>query len=140
MRSLVGELISDQSRPVIVDIEAGLEHLSRGTARHVDSLLVVVEPYFKSLETGARIHALGQELGISRVLTVANKCREKEDSETIGEFCRLRQMELVAAIPEDPCVRAAERRAVSPLDHDASSPALLEIIKLADFLTNGYDA
>ena len=45
----------------IVDMEAGLEHLSRGTGRHVDALLVVMEPYYKSLETARRCAELGRE-------------------------------------------------------------------------------
>ncbi|PWU24511.1 MAG: hypothetical protein C5B48_05995 [Candidatus Rokuibacteriota bacterium] len=50
MRGVLNGLIGETSRIAIVDLEAGLEHLSRGTARHVDILLVVGEPYFKSLE------------------------------------------------------------------------------------------
>jgi len=53
----------------VLDMEAGVEHLSRGTTRNTDTLLVVAEPYYKSLETAARVAALGRELGIARVLT-----------------------------------------------------------------------
>lgn len=54
-----------------IDMEAGLQHLSRGTAHYVDTLLLVAEPYFKSMETAVRCKAMGQELGILRNPAVA---------------------------------------------------------------------
>ena len=56
MRGLLGELLSTRAEMTVVDMEAGLEHLSRsgGTLRYVDQLLVVVEPYAKAIETGRR--------------------------------------------------------------------------------------
>ena len=57
----------------VIDMEAGLEHLSRGTDRHVDALLVVAEPYFKALETARRCVELGRELKIPRVAAVARR-------------------------------------------------------------------
>ena len=66
----------------IVDLEAGLEHLSRGTARHVDTLLVVGEPYFKSLEAAHRSFTLARDLGIAHIHMVANKIRTPRDEDT----------------------------------------------------------
>ena len=65
----------------VVDLEAGLEHLSRGTARHVDTLLLIAEPYFKSLEAAQRSFALAKDLGISRIQMVANKIRSPRDED-----------------------------------------------------------
>ena len=131
VRSILGELVDASSRPTVVDIEAGLEHLSRGTARHVDMLVAVVEPYFKSMETGARVAALGKELGIARVLTVANKVRSEADARALDEFCRGRGMELVAMVPDDEAVREADRLGIALLDHDADSPAVEAVRGLA---------
>lgn len=58
-------------------MEAGIEHLSRATTRHSDVMLVVAEPYFRSLETAARVHQMAQELGIPNVYVVANKIRNE---------------------------------------------------------------
>ena len=57
VRGLLGELVarSANGRDIIVDMEAGLEHLSRGTGRHVSRFLAVVEPYYRSMETARRI-------------------------------------------------------------------------------------
>lgn len=131
VRSLVGEMVGGQDRPTVVDIEAGLEHLSRGTAKHVDALLVVVEPYFKSMETGSRMIELGRELGIPKLYVVANKLRSADDEEQITGFFRSRGAEVLAQIPEDATVLQAERAGVGPLDVASSSPAIDRIAELA---------
>src|SRR5215831_3432499 len=66
VRGLLDDL-TEQSDTVVIDMEAGLEHLSRGTLRYVDTLLVVAEPYFKSMETAARCKPLAEDLGIPRI-------------------------------------------------------------------------
>jgi CO dehydrogenase maturation factor len=85
VRHLLGGMMQAEHPLTIVDMEAGLEHLSRGTGRHVDTLLVVLEPYYKALETGRRAAELGRELGVSRVIAVANKLRDAEDTATVRE-------------------------------------------------------
>ena len=58
MRHVIGALLEQESTVTVVDMEAGLEHLSRGTGRHVDTLVVTLEPYYKSLETARRLYGL----------------------------------------------------------------------------------
>lgn len=131
MRTLVGELVRKNARPTVVDMEAGLEHLSRGTARHADVALLVVEPYFKSMETGARMNALARELGIARVFALANKVRDKEDLVAVERFCSSRQMEVLGWIPYDDSLLDAERAVQSPLDFAPHSPAMKAIAEIA---------
>ncbi|HXI13411.1 MAG TPA: hypothetical protein VNM92_12335 [Thermoanaerobaculia bacterium] len=133
MRSLLTEMIAENDRPTIVDIEAGLEHLSRGTARSVDTMLVIFEPYFKSMETGARMTALARELGIPRVLGVANKVTPADEKD-LAAFCLSRDMELAATIPRDEVMATADRNGSGPLDVSSSSPAIDAIGKLAERL------
>ena len=118
----------------VVDMEAGLEHLKRGTARHVDTMLIAMEPYYRSLETGARIRSLAAELGIARVYGVANKVRTSGDREAISEFCQRNRLELMASIPYDEEVVEAERAAKAPMDHAPTCLALTEIETLAQSL------
>ncbi len=136
VRTLVGELVREHERPIVVDMEAGLEHLSRGTIRHAETALLIVEPYFKSMETGARMHGLARELGIPRVFTVANKVRGEADSQALRDFCAGRGMEIVAEIPFDEALQEAERLGRAPLDHDSDSPAVRELERLARFLNS----
>ena len=78
--------VTEQAGTVVIDMEAGLEHLSRGTPRYVDTLLLVAEPYFKSMETAARSKAMAEELGIPRILAVPNKVRGLRDEEAMRSF------------------------------------------------------
>jgi len=131
VRMLVGELIEHNRRNTVIDMEAGVEHLSRGTIRFVDFALVVVEPYFKSMETGARIARLASELGISRVLAIANKVRSPADSEALRSFCDDRGLRLWGEIPFDESLLQAERVGQAPLDFDAGSPAMAALGQFA---------
>jgi CO dehydrogenase maturation factor len=73
VKELIGHLLLGKDEIVIMDMEAGIEHLGRGTARFVDALIVVVQPTGASLQTCARIKKLAADLAIPRVLVVANK-------------------------------------------------------------------
>ncbi|MBA3348446.1 MAG: hypothetical protein H0T13_07775 [Actinobacteria bacterium] len=114
----------------ILDTEASPEHLSRGTARYADGLLAVVEPYFKSLETGRRMAALAHDLGLERVALVANKIRDERDLAAVEEFAAQHELAIAGVIPFDGGLADAERAGVAPLDFDADSPAVIAIGKL----------
>ena len=116
---------------MIVDMEAGLEHLSRGTGRHVSRLVAVLEPYYRSMETARQVNALAVELGIGDVVVVANKVRDAGDREAISEFCRVHDMRLVAEIPYDPAMADAERRGGAPIDTVPRSSAVDAIAAFA---------
>lgn len=137
VRSLLAALVGSSRGPTVADMEAGLENFSRGTPRHVDTLLVVMEPYFRSLETGARAVELGRELGIPRAAAVANKIRSREDEDAIRDFCQARGIPIAAWIPFDEGVLAAERTGRALLDRDDHSPAADAIGLLADSLEAG---
>ncbi|MFN2489500.1 MAG: hypothetical protein ABR529_07155 [Actinomycetota bacterium] len=117
VRGLLHEIPADD-RVVVVDTEASPEHLSRGTTEAVDVMLVVAEPYFKSLETARRYSGLGKDLGISRVAVLANKVRSAEDETAIGEFCSSHGMELLGGVPHDDALSTAERAGIAPIDHE----------------------
>ena len=134
VRGLVRDL-TEQAGIVVMDMEAGLEHLSRGTPRHVDTLLLVAEPYFKSMETAARSKPLAEDLGIPRILAVANKVRGVQDERAMRDFFARTGLPLVSIIPADEMILEADRLGRAPLDHDATSPAVAAITGLADALT-----
>ena len=115
----------------ILDTEASPEHLSRGTARYADAMLVVVEPYFKSLETGRRMAALGRDLGLERVAIIANKVRDERDLEAVHAFVERHGLELAGVVPFDPAFAGAERAELAPLDFAPDTPAIAAIGELA---------
>ena len=107
----------------IVDMEAGLEHLSRGTARHVDTLLVILEPYYKALETARRAAQLARELGVRQILGVANKIRDDADGDAVRKFAATHGLSIAAEIPLDEGIRKADLAGKAPIDV-AGSPAV----------------
>lgn len=116
VRHLLGGLLETPAPVTIVDMEAGLEHLSRGTGRHVDTLLVILEPYYKALETARRAAELGRELGVATVLGVANKVRDPEDSEAVRRFAEAHEVSIVGEVPFDEQVRRADVDGRAPID------------------------
>jgi CO dehydrogenase maturation factor len=118
----------------ILDLEASPEHLSRGTTRHVDALLLVVEPYYRSYETARRMAALAAELPIAHVGVVANKLRSPEDAQAIAEFCARHDLNLDGEVPFATEVLDADRDGIPLLDYDPSGPVVSAIAKVADRL------
>jgi len=114
VRHLLNGILKEEGVVTVVDMEAGLEHLSRGTDRHVDMLLLVTEPYFKALETARRAAELARELGIPRIVAVANKYRSSEDLAAIRDFAAKHQLELVGEIPFDEEIQRADLAAGAP--------------------------
>lgn len=138
VRNILGELLAynNGAGEVVVDMEAGLEHLSRGTTQHVDALLAIAEPYYRSLETARRVYELAGELGIGRVNLVANKMRSAEDTEAIRAYAGRHGLTLGGEVPYDDAVVEADRRAQSLLDVALpDAPAVQALTRLADTLT-----
>lgn len=123
--------MTDQTGITVTDMEAGLEHLRRGTTRHVDAMLVVAEPYYKSLEIGGRTAELARELGIGRVYAVGNKARDERDVEAVREYFGRHFVPLVGVIPFDETVAEADRRGAAPIDINPGSPMVTEVGDIA---------
>jgi CO dehydrogenase maturation factor len=115
-------------------MEAGIEHLKRGTLEHAEVLLIVVEPYFKSLEAAGRIAELARELGVPELFAVANKVQSERDEAAIRAFCASRDLPLVAVVPFDLDVAEAERRGEAILDFAPNATAASVVHTLADRL------
>ncbi|MBW3534802.1 MAG: hypothetical protein KY453_06215 [Gemmatimonadetes bacterium] len=138
VRGFVGELVGARDGgDVLLDMEAGLEHLSRGTGRHVDTAVAVLEPYYRALETGRRVVELAHELGIGRVVALANKVRTEEDREALREYCERHSLELLGEVPFDETLLAAERAGVPPVDYAPDAPAVRAVEAAAAALLRG---
>lgn len=121
---------------VVADMEAGLEHLSwaGGTLRHVDALLVVVQPGQVARVTAARTIALARELGIPEVALVGNRVAGEADERRLAAFADEHGVSVLAMVPEDPAFVAADRVGVCVLDTDAGSPGVRVVEQLAERL------
>lgn len=133
VRSLLAEAMEEHADITLIDMEAGIEHLSRsgGTLAYADILLMVMEPTRKAIITAARTIALADELGIPRCIGVGNKARVPEDHTTFDELCAEYGVPLAAVVPYDVAVVEADRagRALRP---DAGGPAWDAVTELID--------
>jgi CO dehydrogenase maturation factor len=132
LRSLVTHLLLRRDEVLIMDMEAGVEHLGRGTASAVDAFIVVVEPGRRSLQTAHSIHRLAEDLGIERVYAVGNKVVSESDEEFIRE--QLPGFHILGFMPGDKKAIEADRRglAVYDLAPDLVSRARLIADQLED--------
>jgi CO dehydrogenase maturation factor len=106
LKALMRHLVDLPDTSVIVDMEAGLEHLGRGTAQHVGALLIVAEPSIASARTAARIARLATGLRLRVPGVVVNKVSSPEVVERLRPH--LDALEVIAALPADPAVAASE--------------------------------
>jgi len=136
VRSLLGELATGTNGETVTvtDMEASIEHMSRGTIRHVDAMLIVTEPYFRSLETVGRIAPLARELGIEHLWAVANKVRSPRDEEIIRSYCAERGIEVGGVVPWDEAVQEADREGRALMDYEPTAPAVVAVEWVADLL------
>lgn len=106
LQALLSHLLVQRDEVVILDMEAGVEHLSRGTTKSVDKLVIVVEPGRRSLETAQTINKLAQDLGLHNIAAVGNKIRNEPDKEFITSS--LPDLEILGFIPYDPAITEAD--------------------------------
>ena len=99
LRALLAHLVLEREEWVIVDMEAGLEHLGRATAESIDYLLIVVEPGRRSLETALKIKTLASELGIKKIGVVVNKVKDKKTYQKIENFLRENGLSVIGVLP-----------------------------------------
>ena len=99
LQALLSHLLIARNEVVILDMEAGVEHLGRATAKAVDKLIVVVEPGRRSLETAHRIGKLAQDIGLSNIAVVGSKIRSQSEKEFI--VSNLPDFEFLGFIPYD---------------------------------------
>ncbi len=121
-------------------MEASIEHLSRGTVRHADTLVIIVEPYYRALETAGRIAALAPQLKIPRMFAVGNKIRSTDDEQAVRAYCSAHALTVAAMIPFEDRVTTADREGRSFLDIAPDSPVVEQVNILADRLGEPYTA
>ncbi|MEM2911381.1 MAG: ArsA-related P-loop ATPase [Candidatus Bathyarchaeia archaeon] len=127
IRSLLRHLVVERDEAVVLDMEAGVEHMGRSTARHVDTMLVVVNANMKSLETAKRIHELGVKAGMKQIFLVGNKIENETQKEAVESFARENGLEVLDFLPFDSKVVDAEMRGETPLKYkDAEALKAIE--------------
>lgn len=130
LKSIISSLILKQEDVVIMDMEAGLEHLGRGTAGCMDHFIVVIEPGARSVQTYNNVKRLAAELGVKDVKVVANKVRSEKDEAFIK--ASIPKKDLLGIIHYNEEVIDADRQGESP--YDVSMSAVDEIRQIKNKL------
>jgi CO dehydrogenase maturation factor len=107
LKAFMRHLLVQRDDVAILDMEAGIEHLGRGTAEAVDCLVVVIEPGGRSVQTAHQVRALATDIGIKDVVAVANKVQDADDAVFVKEA--LGDIPLLGTIPMSEGVRIADR-------------------------------
>jgi CO dehydrogenase maturation factor len=116
LKNLVRHLLVQGDEALIIDMEAGLEHLGRGSTGYVDALIIVVEPGQRAIHTAQQIKKLGEDLQIKRILIVGNKVSSEEDRKIIEES--LSNFPILGHMSYNPKILQADREGRSPYDLD----------------------
>lgn len=127
LKALLRHLLLDRNDAVVLDMEAGLEHLGRGVVKGVDALLAVVEPSFRSIETAYRVKKLAEGLGVKRTYAVANKIGREDEALYVKNEAEKLGLNLLSCIPLDRSIPDAEMAGLSPIDYAPNSPAVRAI-------------
>jgi len=125
IKSLVIDLVLYKNETLIMDMEAGIEHLGRSTARGVDVMIIVTEPGQRSVDCANNVMRLSQEIGLGKFIIVGNKVTNDEDRAYIASAFNDR--EITAFLPYSQNIRNADRDGVAILDGmNAEERAVIE--------------
>lgn len=115
VRALLRHLIVERNEVVILDMEAGVEHIGRGTASHVDALLIVVDSNLKSLEVAKRIYDLATKAGMKQIFLVGNRVMDVAQKDAIRSFAEKNGLSILSFVPFDARIMDADMRGETPL-------------------------
>ena len=127
LKAILSSLVFRKDDVVVMDMEAGLEHLGRGTASMMDQFVVVIEPGARSVQTYERIKQLARDIGVNRVRVVANKVRDERDEEFIK--ARIPAEDLLGFVHYNTDVIEADRNGQSPYDYSQRAVEEIRAIK-----------
>ncbi|MGA7276755.1 MAG: AAA family ATPase [Desulfocapsaceae bacterium] len=123
LKALMNHLVLFRDDIVLMDMEAGVEHLGRATSASVDALVIVVNPGSRSRVAADKIRKLGLDVGIKRIVILGNRVRGDEDKELIKST--LSDFEIIGYLPEDEEIITADRQGRRPFDDINQAPAEL---------------
>lgn len=127
LKSLLSHLVLRRTEVVIMDMDAGVENLGRGTAKAVDAFIIIVEPGQRSFQTARAIRDLAKDLGVTKCYIVGSKIRSDEDRSLIKE--NLSDFKILGFFNYDPNVAEADRTGKSVYDTAPKAVEEARIIK-----------
>jgi len=138
LRALLRHVFLEKGEAVVMDMEAGLEHLGRGVIRGVDVLLAILEPRPSSVQVYRNIARLGGELGIRTIMPVGNKVTHATEAEFLRREVETEGHKLVAAIPYDVSIVRAEMSGTALLEFAPDAPSVKMIDDLKQTVVKAF--
>ncbi|MCW4028030.1 MAG: AAA family ATPase [Candidatus Bathyarchaeota archaeon] len=133
IRALMRHLVVERNEAVVLDLEAGVEHIGRGTARQVDALLIVADSNLKSLEIAKHIHDMASQAGMKQLFLVANRVMNDAQKEAVQSFADKNGIALLSFVPFDQKVIEADMMGQTPL-RNKDMAAIKAIDEICDLL------
>jgi CO dehydrogenase maturation factor len=133
IRALLRHLLVERDEAVVLDLEAGVEHIGRGTARQVDALLIVADSNLKSLEIAKHIHDMAAVAGMKQLYLVGNRVMNEDQKMAIQKFADKNGLTLLTFVPFDQKVIEADMLGVTPL-RNKELPAVKTIDNICELL------
>lgn len=134
LRALMDHLVLQSGDAIILDAEAGLEHLGRASTKRVDMMITVVEPGMRSVETAAKVAALAKQVGVKRVGAVLNKVRDAGEERRLLAALMDEGIEVLTALPYEPRISQFDLEGLMPFDIGLEKEISGKITELADAL------
>ena len=127
VRTILADLILNRNEVVIIDFEAGLEHLGRGTAKGIDTMLIVTGPYRKSLDLSEKILKLSRKMNIKKNFLIGNMVTGDKSTSIIQKWAEKNDIEIIGMVPHDPQIADCELDGRTPYDSIPNSNGMKEL-------------
>jgi len=124
LKALMRHLVLGTDEAFVMDMDAGVENLGRGTTKGMDALIVVAEPGRRSLSILAKIKKLATDINVGRILAVGNKVAGPEDEEMIRQRVESEGLQLLGMVPLDDSIKEADRKGMAPIDLNPNSSGM----------------
>ncbi|MHA2072765.1 MAG: ATP-binding protein [Candidatus Thorarchaeota archaeon] len=138
LKALMRFLVLGSDEAFVMDMDAGVENLGRGTTTGMDALVVVAEPGRRSLNILSKIKQLALDINVGRILAVGNKVVGSEDEAMIRERVEAEGLPLLGMVPLDDSIKAADRKGMAPIDLDPNSPGMVAIREIKSRLVDEF--
>jgi len=134
IRELLRHIFVEHDEAVVMDMEAGIEHMGRGTAKYVGTMLIVTDPSLRSMETAKKIYGLAMDAGIKKAAIVGNKIAGASQGKLISQFASSNNIPLLGLIPYDEKILEADIKGGTPLKLAKHSKGVATIQKIGENL------
>jgi len=127
IRALLHHLIVKSKEAIVTDMEAGVEHMGRGTAEHVETMLIVADSSLKALEIAKKLQELAVQMGIKQAFIIGNKVADQQEASVIKQFAKQNKIQLLGLVPYDGKILKADMQGKTPIEYAGQSVGVAAI-------------